>query len=101
MDERPLFVPMDPRTALKEWRGDKSYREAGGILKCDPSFVRYVEIGERKPGLALAIRMRDAAGIPVDAWELIPTAKPKSEGSGEHTAVDPDASEPDASEPAA
>jgi transcriptional regulator with XRE-family HTH domain len=60
---------MDPRAALKKWRGDRSYREAGELLGLDPSYVRYVENGERTPSeLETAIAFRDVVGIPVDAW---------------------------------
>lgn len=66
---------MQPHAQLKKWRGGRSYREAGEVLGCDASFVRYIEKKTRRPGRDLAIRLRDEAGIPVEAW---PKSKKKS-----------------------
>lgn len=65
---------MEAAGLLRAWRGERSLRTAGDLLGCDPSYVSYLERGERKPGRALASRIRDAAGIAPEAWDG-PTGK--------------------------
>lgn len=59
---------MDAPAALKTWRGDRTLRVAGALLGCDPSYVAYLEKGQRTPPLDLAVRIEDLTGIPVRAW---------------------------------
>lgn len=83
---------MDPRAALRKWRGDRSLAKAGALIKCDPSLLRKLESSDaeqnenRRPGLELAIRIRDVVGIPIEAWRA-------SSQSGEHPAVEPSQSD--------
>jgi len=91
---------MDPHLKLKEWRGRDSLATAGRRIGCDPSLLRKLEnrSENRKPGLDLAIRIRNVVGIPVEAWSEPTEAKPSSADSGEIEAVVP---ESERSEPAA
>lgn len=60
---------MDPREALRAWRGGRSYRVAGELLGCDGSLVRKIEIGDRRPGLTLANTLKRVIGIPTESWD--------------------------------
>lgn len=58
----------EPRELLRAWRGDRTLIQAAPSLDCNPSTLSLIETGKRQPGLALAIRIRDVVGIPVEAW---------------------------------
>jgi transcriptional regulator with XRE-family HTH domain len=68
---------------LHRWREEQglSLRQAGDILRCDPSYVGYIERSERKPGRDLAIRIRDKAGIPLEAWGESSEPEPNAAGA--------------------
>jgi len=55
---------------LKEWMSTQGIgpRKAGRILDVDHAQVSRIVQGTRSPGLTLALRIRDEAGIPVDVW---------------------------------
>lgn len=38
-------------------------------LKVDPAMVAKLAYGERKPGRALSLRLRDVYGVPIEAWD--------------------------------
>lgn len=38
--------------------------------------ISAIEVGDRKPGLPLAIRLRDVVGIPIEAWDENAAASP-------------------------
>lgn len=59
---------MGPREKLRKWRGERTYREAADVLGCDASYVRYIEIGKRKPGRDLAERIRIEVGVQPPEW---------------------------------
>ncbi len=54
---------------LRAWRGERTLREAAGLIGCDPSHISLLENGLRRtPGLDLAQRLLEVAGIPLSAW---------------------------------
>jgi hypothetical protein len=57
------------RERLKAWRGSRTLREAGEILRCHLTAIRMLEKGMRKPGRELSLRIAHVAKIPVKAWE--------------------------------
>jgi transcriptional regulator with XRE-family HTH domain len=56
---------------LRAWRGERTMREAAAVIGCDPSHISLLENGRRKkPGLDLAQRLQEIAGIPLSAWSV-------------------------------
>jgi len=63
---------------LRTWRGDRTLREAALAIGCDPSHISLLENGLRRtPGLELAQRLLDIAGIPLSAWSASPKTATK------------------------
>lgn len=54
-----------------EWLRDteRSQQEASYDLRVTPSALSMYLTGERTPGRKIALKLRDIAGVPVDAWD--------------------------------
>ncbi len=85
----------DPGELLRAWRGKRSLREIGEILKCDASYVRYLERLERTPPtLTVALKIEELVGISPRAWPTEPKKREPKAADSDADAVEHDASEP-------
>ena len=66
--ETTIPAPVSPRERVRAWRGSRPLWQAGAALGMDPSALKRLETGERKPTLAQALLIRDLVGVDPDEW---------------------------------
>lgn len=61
---------MDAPKMLREWRGNRTLREAADLVGCDPSYLSLLENRKKKPvDRILSLQLKRVAGIPPEAWD--------------------------------
>lgn len=55
---------------LRAWRAEKRFTlaQASRLLHCSPSFLSNLELGERNPGLQVALYVQKVSGINPWSW---------------------------------
>lgn len=67
---------MDAAESLRAWRGKRSLAEAGGLIGCDASYVRYLEKRQKVPQRRnFLAKLHDVVGIPTEAWPASPNER--------------------------
>jgi transcriptional regulator with XRE-family HTH domain len=63
------------RLALVLKKRNLSTRQAAALAGVSDTAISFWQHGHRSPSIASAIRLRDAFGIPLSSWGLVPPSK--------------------------